>query len=279
MWRAQAVAHVMRNYQPDLMLASQGMIANCRKAFLLVDARQPGYDGATAEALAALVANAHSVSDRALGEVVSTVDLSTTAVLVVSVDVVALNAALRELGLLETSPNGLQVVSEATAAYALTSGAAAHIYLNVEGREGAGIVGSEQYEVVQESIVSALGALLDTGGQPVLDRIRRAQELSSLHLESPNAGDLFVQAQPGYCLSEDLSSESVLGPARVLASGGHNTASPGTHGILVAAGPGLRMGIRLSTVHILDIAPTLAELLHFLPAPSFRGRVLSELLE
>jgi hypothetical protein len=97
-------------------------------------------------------------------------------------------------------------------------------------------------------------------------------------LNSPNSGDVFVQTAPGYALVDTLGLEEVLAESAVRAEGGLDASLPQMRGIFIAAGDNLVQGKKISPVHITDIAPTIAKVLRFDPAPRVSGQAIEEIL-
>jgi predicted AlkP superfamily pyrophosphatase or phosphodiesterase len=97
---------------------------------------------------------------------------------------------------------------------------------------------------------------------------------------NPRMADLVLAAADGYAFNAVAKGEAVVAvPAG---------ATPGTHGylntdedmraIFIAAGKGIRKGVKLGVVRNLDLAPTAARLLG-LEMKDVEGRVLEEILE
>ena len=105
-------------------------------------------------------------------------------------------------------------------------------------------------------------------------RVLKGDALGSIHLESPNSGDVFVQAAPGYCLSDELGSKKAFAPSSRYAETGFDTALPEMRGFFVACGNGVSSGRVIPAVAVTDIAPTIAKALHMEPSVTMVGRVL-----
>ncbi len=190
-----------------------------------------------------------------------------------------------------------------TSALALrTTGPAANIYVNLAGRESAGTVAPADYQTLVERIASALRAAADPNG-----------------FYNPAAGALFSHVwtrpsgcgKPGFCTDDRVGQDS--GDVVALMAEGYNfdgTQAPpvtrlgdapeatrvfsvpnfyGAHGhdsntqsmsaILYAAGPSLKRGEALQTVHNIDLAPTIMEILGVAPAATVDGRVICGILK
>jgi predicted AlkP superfamily phosphohydrolase/phosphomutase len=293
-WMVEVAIHIYTTYQPDLMLIGQSSFGEIVRQFLLVDERQPGYSPERAAEYAGCREQGAQMADARLGQLLAATDLKDTTILVVSDHglapvhtVVHLNTILEQAGFLSfrespgfpvdaTNSQALALVTPLEAS--LASGGSAHIYVNLKGRERPGIVPQEEYPALLDELVRTLSGVRDANGQPVFARIVRRQEMGGLHLSSPYSGDLFVQAEPGYVLSDEWGQEKAFEPAGSYGGAGYDSALEEMHGILVAAGRGVREGETISPVRVIDIAPTVARLLGFPPAEIVDGLALDEIM-
>ena len=179
-----------------------------------------------------------------------------------------------------------------------TTGPAANIYVNLSGRESAGVVEPADYPALVDRIATVL---------------RNAVDPNPFY--NPTAARLFTHVwsrpsgcgQPGFCVDDNIGQDS--GDVVALMAEGYNfdgTQNPvvrrlgddpsvtsvvysvpnfyGAHGhdsnlrsmsaIMYAAGPNLRHGRRLSRIRNIDIAPTVMEMLGVEPADTVDGRVI-----
>ena len=277
-WMTDVQLHVYRAYRPDLLLTAQNVIDDATRAFSVVNGREEEHASETSTAYVPHRKQAHSVADANLGELLSLVDLADSVVLVVSGStvmsahtIVRVNTILKNAGLLAWQTDGSEIDAEGTSAVALAAGGSAHIYVNLSGRERSGLVAPEEYENVLGQIVRELERIVSEEGEPVFARILRHEELSSIHLDSPNSGDVFVQAVPGYCLSDELGLDETLAPSVTCPAGGLDATLAGMQGAFVAAGDGLAVGKRIPSIHVIDVAPTIAQALRFRQATTVVG--------
>ena len=284
-WMMEVAVHIYTTYQPDLLLTEQSPLSEIVRQFLLVDERQPGYSPERAEEYAGHRERGAQIADASLGQLLAATDLKDTTLLVVSDHglapvhtVVHLNTILERAGLLSFQESPGFPIEATSKALALASGGSAHIYINLKGREQPGIVLQEQYPALLDELVRTLSEVRDPSGQPVFARIVRRQEMGTLHLSSPYSGDLFVQAEPGYVLSDESGKEEVFEPTSYLGGAGYDSALGEMHGIFVAAGRGVREGKTISPVRVVDVAPTVARLLGFAPAEIVDGLALDEIM-
>ncbi len=285
-WIAKVATYVFATYQPDLTFAWLGVTDECGHQFLMVDERQTDYSEEKAQAYARYVRNAYALADECLGELLGTMRLDEDVIFVLSDhgmapihSLVYVNTILQQAGLLQYGEGSSFPVDTAhSRAVAFASGGAVNLYINLQGREQPGIVSPEDYAQVQDEIVDALQSAINGNGEPLFARVLRREELSTLRLDSPNSGDVFAQAELGYALTDWRGNPRVVEPAPYYGQHGYDSTWPEMHAILIAAGRGIKSGVTLPAVHLLDVAPTAAHLLDLLPAETVDGRVLQEVL-
>jgi len=156
-----------------------------------------------------------------------------------------------------------------------------NVQLNVRGRQALGAVDPDgEYEVAREELRAALLELRHPNNDgPVIAEVHKAEDLyAGPHLDK--APDLLVQTRnyeyeiithltPGGPVPTEIDAE-VFPPA--LRGGTHRA-----EGMLIASGPDVRAGARLSAAHLEDMTPTILHLLG-LPIPSYMdGHVLEDL--
>jgi len=166
-----------------------------------------------------------------------------------------------------------------TIAYALGSGG--NVYLNLEGREPAGVVSAgREYERIRTEVAEALSDIRDPdSGQPIVKRVWRREEIySGIYLDQ--APDLIIEWSDYRYWGRgryDILSAPVFEEMETL----DFTALPltGTHrpqGMLIVWGGGAQSSRRLDDKKIADLAPTILNLLG-LPVPGYMdGHVLQD---
>ena len=282
-WMTDVVLYVFQSFHPDLLLTSQTVIADCARGFLLTDERQDGFTPEQATQDAAYLQQAHRMADANLGRLLEAVNLADSAVLVLSGQglvpvhtTVRLNTILKNAGLLQLRvQDGQDQVDEVKSkALAFASGGSAHIYINLQGKERPGLVTPDDYAKVQQQIIRALQETQGDDGLPVFARILKREELKSVHLESPNSGDVFVQAEPGYAISDELGFKKSMVPASERTAGGFDATLPEMQGFLVAAGDGLLAGKALPLLHATDVATMVGQVLRLRLPNSSAGQAI-----
>ncbi|MEH7384232.1 alkaline phosphatase family protein [Bacillus sp. JJ1521] len=177
-----------------------------------------------------------------------------------------------------------------TKAYPLPPGHS-HIFVNLKGRDPEGIVEPEDYEKVQEEIISALLAMRDpeTGEQIVSIALKRNEGRTVGIFEGAGyerVGDVLFDMKEGYCANPMVYPAEIKypdGTSRVIANleefepcelnrhfTGYHLALPAVesmHAALMIAGPGVPKGVEFEQpMNIIDIAPSLARLIN-IPIP------------
>ncbi len=160
---------------------------------------------------------------------------------------------------------------------AFSIGSFGQIYINLAGARPHGIVRpGREYEILKEEITCAALALRDPRtGEPVVERVYRREEIySGPYLD--RTPDLLVQPRGWEYMAfghADFGSNRLVEGITGL-SGHHRP-----EGVLILAGAGVRPGLRLEKVSILDLAPTILHALGVAVPEELDGRVLSEAFE
>jgi len=153
------------------------------------------------------------------------------------------------------------------------------VFINLKGREPAGIVESgEEYELLRDEIARRMQTIVDPEDNlPVVDRVYKKEELYNGRFleDAPDLlaimRDLTYITRKGY---EFAAQRGVLFKKPY-------TAETGSHrleGILIAAGPDIVKQESLVTKDIQDLAPTLLYLQQC-PIPNYMdGRLVSEII-
>jgi predicted AlkP superfamily phosphohydrolase/phosphomutase len=278
-WLARVTAWVSDTYYPDLLFTWQDGFDAAGHAFMLQDPRQTNYSPERTKGYAGYMQQAAQISDQALGTMLDGVNLQDTTVLMVADHGMApchttiyVNTVLEKAGLLTLDKKDYVVVNRSKA-FAVASGGAVHVYINLEGREQDGIVTTDEYPAVQKRVMDALASLTDpVGGLPVFQRVLARSDLGGLGLEHLNSGDVFAQAAPGYTLDGWRGKRAIFEPSLDLGQHGYDSSLPEMQALFIAAGYGISPeGGEMPPVRVVDIAPTLAALLGFAPASTVDG--------
>ena len=126
----------------------------------------------------------------------------------------------------------------------------------------------------RERLLEVLSSLEEKGG---IAHVFGRDEIDKLHLG--HRIDYVLEAKPGYYFTNRLYG-NIMEPTddRHLASHGYLPDQEGYIPLFLAAGAGIRRGIEMSSIRMIDFAPTLAALLG-LEMPTAEGSILREMLE
>ena len=254
----EAAAHIVRTHRPNLLLFH----------LLNLDSTHHRYGPRTQ---AALTAMAHLDSQvRTVLDAIEQAGLATRTTVIVVSDhgfklvkrQIRLNAAFAEAGLL-TVQDG-KVVS--TQAYAVPEGGSAIVYVTVP--DPAGEILARARKVVQ--------------GVEGIDRVVEPDGFAELGLPLPSVNDqmgsLFVIPKDGYSFVATAMAPSVVDATEgSLGAHGYVSTDADLNAIFIAAGAGIKPGVRVNAIESIDVAPTIARLLG-LELAGADGRVLEEML-
>jgi predicted AlkP superfamily phosphohydrolase/phosphomutase len=206
--------------------------------------------------------------DRSVGELWRALDGERTALVVVSDhghvpihDVVNINSVLADEGLLEVvSEDGRTRVAPTSPMVAVTSGANAHIYLNLEGREPEGVVSrADAHELLART--GKVLADLTQDGEPIVERAFTRVEARDFGLDHPSSGDLIAFLRPGFAFSWTLSGPAIE-PSRYYGQHGYLATHDALCGMLSVRGAGVKRGSR-NEIHATEVAPLVARWIGF----------------
>jgi len=142
------------------------------------------------------------------------------------------------------------------------------IYLNVRGREPQGVVEPDEVDSVLTELEQRFAELTTDDGRLQVTTIRRGGIYDGTQADS--CPDLFVQIEGLRYLTSDLVGHSrLVTPAAEL---GVDGASHAMNGFCALAGPDVPQLGRFAALHLLDVAPTVLDLLAVTPPPGLEGR-------
>jgi predicted AlkP superfamily phosphohydrolase/phosphomutase len=164
-----------------------------------------------------------------------------------------------------------------TRAFPVFADLTAYVRLNLAGREAEGCVDPADRVAILDEIAEALGDFRDADtGEPILGQARRSEEIYATGARHAWLPDLVLQwsGQPAARHRAIVSSR--YGDVAWPTPGRHPTGRAGNHrpdGFLLAS-PGVAGRIDPSGGHIVDLAPTIWELMGLAPPPGYSGRSL-----
>lgn len=110
----------------------------------------------------------------------------------------------------------------------------------------------------------------------------RPAEFTKLGLPDPAENSempqLILTTRPGFSFGDAITGESLVDAGGRKGTHGHRPEPAYMHATFIAAGAGIKVGVKLKRIDNIDVAPTIARLLR-VPLPSAEGRVLTEFLD
>ena len=266
-WVDAAAAWVVANDEFRLLLTYHPGPDEYQHTSLIVDEDQWAWSPGRALAAAEGLKRVGRSVDRSLASLWSLLDPERDLLVAVSDhghlpihDEVRLNIALADAGLvtLEAGGRGRPWVAPSSPMVSVSSGAAAHIYLNLKGRDVGGVVASTD---AGEMLLRAAKVLadLELDGRPVVEKIFGRDELAEIGLDHPASGDLVVFLNPGFAASNRLVGNA-LTPTRYYGQHGFLASHDGVSGMLFARGVGIKKK-RVDELPATAVAPLVAEAL------------------
>jgi predicted AlkP superfamily phosphohydrolase/phosphomutase len=159
-----------------------------------------------------------------------------------------------------------------------------YIRINLRGREAAGIVEpGADFEALCAHIRQGLNSFVDMdSGQPVVDEIMRIDDLYPGERTSGHLPDLMIR----WCQEPAALHRGIVSPRYGAIAwptpGRDPLGRSGNHrpdGFLLASGARVAHGIPIQTAHILDLVPTVYQLLDLPPPAQLTGHSLLPALE
>jgi predicted AlkP superfamily phosphohydrolase/phosphomutase len=294
-----ALERLVTEVQPDLLLVGAPVTDEvCHQFMARVTPSYPGYDPARAAHYERLIRLAYQKTDQFFAHARSLMPHDT--VTVISSDhgfapawkSVNANRVLQDLGLQAADAGHRPLPSSQAVAYGV--GGTANIYLNVTGRDPAGVLDPAEIRVVQNRIVEAFRGLRD-GGDPdaiVVRRALRKDEAAAVEtgegpanmLHPSRTGDVVVFTAPPYQF-DGAQPEQIIAGAPLLGQHGYLAdevdldRNISMRSAFIMHGPGIRAGQCLDGGRAIDLAPTLARALAIDGPRDADGAVLEDVFE
>jgi predicted AlkP superfamily pyrophosphatase or phosphodiesterase len=171
------------------------------------------------------------------------------------------NVILARLGLIESDKAGAVV---RRSAWSVTTGGSAFLYLfDKRAQERAPEIRAELKKLdAVESVMEP--AQFEKLGLPSPE-------------ENPEMAQLVLTTRPGFAFDDAVVGEPLVDAGGHKGCHGHRPEPRFMQATFIACGAGIRAGARLKTIENIDVAPTIARLLH-ISLPSAEGRVVDEIL-
>jgi predicted AlkP superfamily phosphohydrolase/phosphomutase len=273
---------LIRNTDWNLLMTYTSIVDNVYHQFLgLIDPRMPYYDPSTAPKYMAYIQKTIKWADEFVQMLISEVDLSNTAIIVVSdhgqwpvAKLIYVNNILEQAGFLKRS-GGQILLNETIAWYNGYN----QVFINLKGREQGGIVDPSQYDSVVNQVMAVLSSVRDPDtGEPVFSLVMKRSEAKAFGLYGDRAGDIIISTKPGYAPYGGFSPTgnpfvNVTPLSTITANHQDLPYYPELWAVFGAVGAGVGHGV-LGLIHSTSIAPTVAALLGINPPLNSTGTPL-----
>lgn len=315
-WTTDVSLYIKEEYEPDLLFVYYPQIDHEEHKYLLVDPMQLGYTKSKSKEYMNYIKWSYKLADKKVGEFLETMDDNDQLLLVSDHGMepvhtmISPNHELEKAELLVRDDDG-KIDSKKSKAFAVASGAIAHVYINLEGREQSGIVSEEDFPEVQKEITSIFNkfeaasptffnrlqylyyrrdhesqdknersvyeVLLGWKENPFEKVVSAGEEHDMDILDHEQAGDVLLIAKRGYYIGQD-DEVSTVNIATERGNHGGDPERKELRPIFYLTGSHYSEAKITDKISTLDIAPTLYELLG-LKTPDFvDGKVISEML-
>ena len=153
-----------------------------------------------------------------------------------------------------------------TSAYAISGGVYGGAYVNLKGREPLGSVEPGKYDETRERVARVLlGLRHPADGGALISKVLKREEIYSGRFLAEAPDLYFLPRDPtvGVFGDFEFSSNKVVEPASSAISAQHRM-----EGVFIARGPGIRKGVEVKGLKVIDVAPSL---LYMMGLPIPRG--------
>ena len=187
----------------------------------------------------------------------------------------AINTALQRSNLLTLNEQNRVDLSKTKVLYpSINNG---YLLINSTERKNGIVSADEREEIVRRARESLLD--IRDGDRQVVTAVYDAEtEGASLGIGGDGGGDLYLDLLPGYELDAKLNSRILITRREPHGTHGFNPARPSMHTLMVLNGPGIKSGVQLRDVRIVDFAPTLSRALGLTAPRDAWGRIIEEAL-
>lgn len=166
-----------------------------------------------------------------------------------------------------------------TRAFPLVADLQGYVRINLRGREPGGIVEpGNQYDQLCEEISDGLRSFVDSAsGTPAVEKVARSDQVYPGGARIDDLPDLIVRWSSLPASQHQTLVSPLYGSIAWPTPGRHPEGRSGNHrgeGFLLAAGERMGSDISLQGAHIVDLAPTVFDLLDLPPRPEWTGTIL-----
>jgi predicted AlkP superfamily phosphohydrolase/phosphomutase len=167
--------------------------------------------------------------------------------------------------------NGGKIDWKVTPAFSLSNDLQGYVRINLRGREAFGIVEpGEEYDQLCSRIIKGICTFVDADtGEPVVEIVKRSDHLFKRGRRLKELPDLIIKWASSPAANHRTIYSPRYGSIPWSLPGHHPTGRSGNHtpeGFLLAVGTEIKQGSNIENANILDLAPTVCELLN-VPRP------------
>ena len=244
-----------------------------------LDPTLPGYSKALAERLRPLLERAYQSADEHLGLLLDKRPANAVVALISDHGLqgihkrLAVNQVLQRAGLLVLDGQGRVDLTKTKALYpAVNNG---YLLINSRDRKG-GIVEPGERDGLVQQIRELLLDLREGDTKLVKAIYDGTSDGPRMGIGGDTGGDIYMELAPGYDFDTRIAPGALITEIPPLGSHGGNPEDAAIRTLMVFHGPGIRSGVKLTGVQIIDFAPTLARLLGIPPPKHATGRTVLE---
>jgi len=186
---------------------------------------------------------------------------------------VALNQILRQEGLLTLDGQGRVDLARTKVLYPTVNNG--YLLINSKHRKSGGVDEEQRAEVIRRTREILL-AIRDGERQVVKSVYDAETDGAALGIGGDVGGDIYVELAAGYDFDPRIAAGALISEVQPYGTHGTHPERAAIRTLMVFNGPGIRAGQKLTNVHIIDFAPTLAWLLGLPKPKDATGRVLFE---
>jgi len=162
-------------------------------------------------------------------------------------------------------------------AYAISGGVYGGLFVNLKGREPAGVVPQDQYERVRADLKKMLLGLRNPStGKPLVREVVAREEIYGGKFLAELPDLYFLPSDPTQAVFGDFefSSNKLVEPASAAISAQHRM-----DGVFIAAGPGIRRGVEVGGLDVSDITPMVLYMMGLAIPEGLDGKVKTDVFE
>ncbi|WP_322923420.1 alkaline phosphatase family protein [Paenibacillus campi] len=297
-WMIKATRHLLHNHSYDLFMTQLHFLDMAYHIYWgAIDPAHPQYDTEQAAHYKQVLAAAHTIADQYVGEVLAMLDEHTTVFIlgdhgqdVYHTNFLANNYLLKHNLLhIKKDPKNGQIKIDWNKTKVYANGY--RIYINLKGRQPDGIVEPTEYDELVNRLITDFKKLYDVDrGLSPISIVMNRKEAETFGLYGDTMGDIIIAMASGYQTRSTIDIPTngwINGKVRLNKvamykqtelfaefTGEHDTSFPLNKNIrtlFFAHGKGIHPMERIIPLNMVNVAPTIAELLNIKPPANCEG--------